>query len=432
MRYRPGGRAGFEGGKGVEDFWVWWASAGRAAAEAGIRTGGFEGFTGKMTKRVKAMHPGLAWELAPGGHTEHALIVTAAGIPEQRRIAERWYQHSPPVDEVWEYHPAHQSSPSSLTAVLEFGGHMLSLAELRFGLHVDNDQDVIDTVVFHPSFARMSSQERGQVGFLALDWALGEDGVSRWIGDFQTSDTRPAAGVPADGLIETVEALARRAAEPRWALLRGERNGAIVLASLAVPAKWVDHPLMDQHLAVTLPFADQTPEGLPRPASLDQLREMEDELADRLSPGAQAQTCLDSHPNGVMTAHGCRGLLRSMRAPKRNRWRLRDHLLRRILTRGARCLREQCGAHRGERRDGAVPFRRRPGSDAEDLSAGSRSASRSCRGAPSTGNTGPARRADRENSARTSQRATRASRWGPHTAPVPGNPAVLSSSELLR
>jgi hypothetical protein len=147
---------------------------------------------------------------------------------------------------------------------------------------------------------------------------------------------------------------------------------------------------------------------------------------------AQAQTRLDSHPDRVMTAHGGRGLLRSMRAPKRNRWRLRDHLLRRILTRGARCLREQCGAHRGERRDGAVPFRRRPGSDAEDLSAGSRSASRSCRGAPSTGNTGRARRAARENSARTSQRATRASRWGPHTAPAPGNPAVLSSSELLR
>ena len=50
-----------------------------------------------------------------------------------------------------------------------------------------------------------------QVGFLALDWALGEDGVTRWIGGFETSDTRPPAGVPADGLIATVEALADRA-----------------------------------------------------------------------------------------------------------------------------------------------------------------------------------------------------------------------------
>jgi hypothetical protein len=254
-----------------------------------------------MTKRVEAMHPDLAWELAPGGHAEHLLIVTAAGIPEPRRIAERWYQQSPVVDGVWEYHPARQASPSSLMAVLEFGGHKLNLAELRFDLHVDNDRDVIDTVVFHPSFTRMPSQARGHVGFLALDWALGEDGVTRWIGVFQTSDTRPAAGVPADGLIAAVEALASRATEPRWALLRGERNGAVVLASLAIPAKWVDHPLMDQHIAVTLPFVDQTPEGLPGPISLDQLRELEDELTDRLPPGA----LLVAHETtrGVRTLH---------------------------------------------------------------------------------------------------------------------------------
>jgi Family of unknown function (DUF695) len=301
MRRRHDGRAGSGGGKAIEDFWAWWASAGRAAAEAGIRSGGFEGFTGKMTKRVEAMHPDLAWELAPGGHAEHALIVAAAGIPERRRNVERWYQHSPAVDEVWEYHPARQASPSSLTAVLELGGHMLNLAELRFDLRVDNDRDVIDTVVFHPSFAKMSAQARGQVGFLALDWALGEDGVSRWIGGFQTSDTRPAAGVQADGLIETVEALASRAAEPRWALLRGERDGAVVLASLAIPAKWVDHPLMDQHIAVTLPLADHTPEGLPGSASLDQLRELEDELTDRLPPSA----LLVAHETikGVRTLH---------------------------------------------------------------------------------------------------------------------------------
>jgi hypothetical protein len=239
-----------------------------------------------MTRRVKAMHPGLAWELAPGGSAEHALVVTAAGVPEVRRMAERWYQQAPAPGEAWEYYPARQASPSSLTARLEFGGHMLRLEELLFDLHIDNDRDVIDTVVFHPSFATMSSQARGQAGFLALDWALGEDGVARWIGGFDTADARPAAGVPADGLIEVVESLAVRAGEPRWALLRGERDGAVVLATLAVPAKWVDHPLLDRHIAVTLPFADQTAAGLPGPTSLGRLRELEDELADRLRPTA--------------------------------------------------------------------------------------------------------------------------------------------------
>jgi len=254
-----------------------------------------------MTTRVNAMHPDLAWELAPGERAEHALVVTAAGVPALRRLAERWYQHAPAASAVWEYHPARHASPSSLAAVLEFGGQRLSLAELMFDLHVDNDRDVIDTVVFHPLFATMPSNARKQVGFLALDWALGEDGVTRWIGGVDTSDTRPSAGVPPDGLIETVEALAGRAGQPRWVLLHGECEGAVVLASLCVPAKWVDHPLMDLHMAVTLPFADQTPQGLPGPSSLDQLRALEDELTDRLEP--RALLVAHETTRGVRTLH---------------------------------------------------------------------------------------------------------------------------------
>ncbi len=301
MRPRRAGQASSQGPPPIKGFWSWWGSAGRAAAEAGIAGAGFEGFTSKMAARVEAMHPDLAWELAPGERGEHALIVSAAGVPGPRRLAERWYQYAPDVDAVWEYHPARQSSLSSQAAVLEIGGQKLNLRELTFDLHIDNDRDLIDTVVFHPAFTTMPSEVRGQVGFLALDWALGEDGVTRWIGGFETSDTRPPAGVPADGLIETVGALADRAGQPRWVLLQGERKGAVVLASLAVPAKWVDHPLMDLHMAVTLPFAGQTPEGLPGPSSLDQLRALEDELTDPLEPSA----LLVAHETtrGVRTLH---------------------------------------------------------------------------------------------------------------------------------
>jgi hypothetical protein len=107
--------------------------------------------------------------------------------------------------------------------------------------------------------------------------------------------------VPADGLIETVRALGGRAGQPRWAFLQGERKGAVVIASLAIPAKWVDHPLMDLHMALTVPFADQTPEGLPRPSPLDQLRALEDGLTDRLEP----RVLLVAHETtrGVRTLH---------------------------------------------------------------------------------------------------------------------------------
>jgi hypothetical protein len=270
----------------IQRFWQWWADAGRSAAEAGIGGAGFDRFTGEMTARVKAIHPNLAWELAPGTRAKHALVVTAAGVPERRRDAERWYQSAPPVSAIWEYHPARQASPAALRNVLEFGGQQLNLADLMFDLHVNTDRAVIDTVVFHPAFANMTPEERGQVGFLALDWALGEDGVSRWIGRYSASADRPATGLQADGLIETVQGLAHRSGKPRWALMRGERDGAVALALVAITAKWIDHPLLDQHVAVKLPFADQTPAGLPGPVGLDQLRAIEHDLTERLEPRA--------------------------------------------------------------------------------------------------------------------------------------------------
>jgi hypothetical protein len=301
MRLPRRGRVGHQDGNPVESFWEWWTASGRLAAEAGIANGAYGRFTTTMTNRVHAIHRDLAWELAPGTRADHALVVTAAGVPEHRRLAEQWYQQSPAVSTTWEYHPARQASPESLANILEFGAHRLNLRDLAFDLRVDNDRQVIDAVVFHSLFAEMPSEERRQVGFLALDWALGEDGVTRWIGSFDTAITRPAAGLPAEGLIETVEALASRASKPGWALLHGRRNGAVVLASLAVPAKWIDHPLMDQHFEVALPFGDQTPEGLPVPGSLDQLRELEDELTQHLPPHA----LLVAHETtrGVRTFH---------------------------------------------------------------------------------------------------------------------------------
>jgi hypothetical protein len=254
-----------------------------------------------MTARVKAIHPDLAWELSPGTRAEHALVVTAAGAPALRRAAERWYWNAPPVNATWEYHPARQASPAALENVLTFGGQHLNLPDLEFDLHVNNDRDVVDTIVFHPAFATMPAEARGQVGFLVLDWALGEDGVSRWIGRYSTTAERPAAGVRADGLLETVAGLTRRSGELRWALLRGEQDGVVVLALAAINAKWIDYPLLDQHVAVQLPFADQTPAGLPGPVALEQLRAIEDDLTGRL----QVRALLVAHETtrGTRTLH---------------------------------------------------------------------------------------------------------------------------------
>lgn len=191
----------------IEDFWDWWTAAGRAAAEAGMRDCAFDAFDREMNARVEAMHADLAWELMPGGQAEHALVVTAAGVPGRRRIAERWFREAPPADETWEYHPARQASLSSQMVMMDLNDTKLDIRKLTFGLHVDSD--LVDAVVFHPGFAAMPPEARDHVGYLVLDWTLGEDNVTRWIGTVETSAARPAGGMPVAGLIETVEALAR-------------------------------------------------------------------------------------------------------------------------------------------------------------------------------------------------------------------------------
>jgi hypothetical protein len=301
-RKAAGSRSGDD--KPIEAFWKWWVAAGRASAEAGIAGGGFGGFINEITERAKRIHPDLAWELSPGRHADHALVVTAAGVAALRRVAERWYQQAPVADATWEYHPARQADPAALANMLEFEGQKVNLKDLTFDLTIDNDRDVIDVVVIHPVFEKMSAEACGSLGFLVLDWALGEDGVTRWIRGFQTSAGASSTGIPAEGLIETVEALAGRAGsagEPRWRLMAWEHDGVVVMATAAVPAKWVDHPLLDRHITITLPFADQNSAGLPGPDALDQLRGLEDDLTVRLPPTA----LLVAHETtrGVRTLH---------------------------------------------------------------------------------------------------------------------------------
>jgi hypothetical protein len=58
---------------------------------------------------------------------------------------------------------------------------------------------------------------------------------------------------------------------------------------------------MDLHMTVALPFAGQTPAGLPGPGSLDQLRALEDELTGRLGP--RALLVAHETTRGVRTLH---------------------------------------------------------------------------------------------------------------------------------
>lgn len=288
-------------GERIAAFWDWWRSHALSIAQA-IESGTVVEFAGAISSQVDALHPDLQWELTPGGSAKHALVVTSGGTPELRPLAERWVRAAPPADEIWEYHPARMPDRFAMDTKLEFGPHALELAQAEVGITIDDERQLVDVLIYHPVLGQMPDDARGQVTFLLLDWLLGEDGVERWIGGIESVTERPPDALPVDALVETVESLARRNPDEEWALLEGRADdGSVVLVTARRPLKRIDHPLLDQHITVTVSYSERNRAGLPEREALVRLRAVEDELIARL--GEHAVLAAVETVDGMRTFH---------------------------------------------------------------------------------------------------------------------------------
>jgi hypothetical protein len=265
----------------IAQFWAWWVSRADAVAAA-IPAGTTPTLAAEISERVHALHADLQWELGRGASSRHALCVTAAGVPDLRPLVERWLRAAPAADATWEYQCARAADPAALDSKLEFGSHQVDLRQTRVGVEIDDERQLLDVRVYHPMFASMPEGARGQITFLLLDWLLGEDGVVRWLGGIFPVTDEPADSIGADALPDVVAGLMSRNDAVTWAILRGERDGAVVLVTARRPLKWIDRPLFDQHIGVTVGYTDRTPQGLPEPAELDRLRALEEDLVAAL------------------------------------------------------------------------------------------------------------------------------------------------------
>jgi hypothetical protein len=242
-------------------------------------TKGSGGLVDEFHRHVDAIHPGLDWELGKGQVAQHVLVVTSAGNAELRSLAERWRLAGPEPDATFEYASARTADPSALESKLVLDGIELALADIRIGVTVDDDRQVLDLVVFHPRFPDLNESTRATVSYLMLDWLLGEDGVERWVGTINWTTEPPPAAVAPDALPEILAGLRARHPEPSWVILEGEGpGGPRILIVTRRPLKRVEHPLFDLHGTIELPFSQQTPDGLPAAPALDWLRAFEDQL----------------------------------------------------------------------------------------------------------------------------------------------------------
>ncbi|MER6506962.1 DUF695 domain-containing protein [Nonomuraea sp. NPDC001636] len=269
-------------GDGVAAFWAWWQEA-RPRLDSLVAAGTADGIEELVAPAVAAIDPGLVWEVAPGRNAAHALVVTAAGDAELRSLAHRWARAAPPADLLWEFHPSRQANPQALELTLDVGGFEFALDKLVFGLRVPRDQPRVDVTAHHPIFGELDEETRLEATLLALDWLLGEDDVARWVGEITPATFQPIDAVAAVHLPAVVADLASGHEGEEWLLLEGQTGeGAPLVATARFPLRPVDHPLLDQHIEITLPYAHRDADGLPAGDSLKALRDFEERLAARL------------------------------------------------------------------------------------------------------------------------------------------------------
>lgn len=286
----------------VVDFWEWWSAEGGAAVDAAITDGDPGREVEAISKRVGAMHPELDWELGPGSLSRHQLVVSAGGDPALRALARRWLRAAPAPTTVWEYADLRGPSTDLGGQTLSVGGRDLPFSEVV--LTARRQRARVDVTLFHPLFADVDDHTRLQLTFLALDATLGEADVETWIGEIVPATHLPMDAFPLEHLRGLVTDLAADHLDdhgaPTWAILQGEGpRGQILVTARSVLAS-VQAPDLDRHVAIAVPFSEQTEAGFPGERSLDALRALEDHLVDRLGTG------------GLLLAHATEAGVRTM------------------------------------------------------------------------------------------------------------------------
>ena len=264
------------------DFWEWWSGA-RDRVAAAIASGDFdERLLGEIGRAVEGIHPGMAWELAPGRVAEHAFCVSPEGNATVRQAALRWLESAPPVDATWEYHASRQASPT--LRAMQVGPFQVDFGEIRAISSWDATRRRVDVRLWHPKFPELPNEARLQVAFLFLDNLLGEDDVERWIGSIDLLEAPTGGRTPEELRDEVARRREEAAGDENWILgeLTGpDGRGSIVTANASL--KRIDHPFADHHVTIGVTLDGPV---MPTDDVAAVLNAEEDDLLERLGDAA--------------------------------------------------------------------------------------------------------------------------------------------------
>jgi hypothetical protein len=199
----------------VAEFWRWFAkNADRFYAT--IEDKRCRDLQPEVTKQMNLLTPGGgAWVFGPGANDiGHSFTFTGEGNPDQQLLAAYWLSQAPSLPG-WTFYSSKQRSTDIKGYKIRFNELEFDPLEFWLTAYVDEQEEQIDLVVWHPSFSKMEERARWMAIFLYLDEVLGELGTQSWIGEIKVSDDRLADAMP---LTEFAAFVDRVVADHDWKL----------------------------------------------------------------------------------------------------------------------------------------------------------------------------------------------------------------------
>jgi hypothetical protein len=163
----------------------------------------------EIAKTVNAMMdmwlPGFNYVFGSEAEKGYSFTLSPNGDVDLRFLAEHWLSQAPKV-EGWRFFSSRQPGLDGEIKI-EIEGVEFASADVRFGVEVDEEAEVIDVVVWHPNFMQ-DDDINSQVAFIFLDEALGEIGTEMWIGKIELAGAESKTPISIKSLATEVVSLA--------------------------------------------------------------------------------------------------------------------------------------------------------------------------------------------------------------------------------